>query len=528
MKSHQSAFTVISYRGRLPKGAKERAFLLTDGWNDWFEFSTMFVLVVFDKEGVEHRIGEVKIGQRSMKEKQSSPDLPKEFESLDERFFSLGQDESYYEELNKLGDEKRDELLKALRDVAISLDLFDSVLPERVMERSLLRSVTASTVRNQFHRLTQGGARLSAFRFSYTAPRRVATKSKPVRLEFEVTPESQPPTNIHVVIGRNGVGKTYLLDLMARALTDDSASSKQVGSFAFSEGEDLKNAFGGRTDSSEKFANIVSVSFSAFDSFLPLSESQKLGSHLRYRYIGLKGARQRPGSFAELKSPDSLADEFVESLRACTIGGKAQRWRRAMDMLEVDPLFKQAEASALMSNKSEGDIGQAAEALYKDLSSGHKIVLLTVTRLVEIVEERTLVLLDEPEAHLHPPLLSAFIRSLSDLLFNRNGVAIIATHSPVILQEVPRSCVWKLYRSGTEAQANRPEVETFGENVGVLTREVFGFEVTQAGFHRLIQEAIADGASFEEASSKFQNQLGAEARAILRGLIAERDARSRD
>jgi predicted ATP-dependent endonuclease of OLD family len=51
-------------------------------------------------------------------------------------------------------------------------------------------------------------------------------------------------------------------------------------------------------------------------------------------------------------------------------------------------------------------------------------VLLTITRLVETVEERTLVLLDEPEAHLHPPLLSAFVRSLSDLLINRNGVAI--------------------------------------------------------------------------------------------------------
>jgi predicted ATP-dependent endonuclease of OLD family len=69
------------------------------------------------------------------------------------------------------------------------------------------------------------------------------------------------------------------------------------------------------------------------------------------------------------------------------------------------------------------------------MSSGHAIVLLTITRLVATVEEKTLVLLDEPESHLHPPLLSAFIRALSDLLYDRNGVAIIATHSPVVLQE---------------------------------------------------------------------------------------------
>ena len=32
------------------------------------------------------------------------------------------------------------------------------------------------------------------------------------------------------------------------------------------------------------------------------------------------------------------------------------------------------------------------------MSSGHKIVLLTITKLVETVDEKTLVLMDEPEA----------------------------------------------------------------------------------------------------------------------------------
>src|SRR4029077_1742647 len=111
-----------------------------------------------------------------------------------------------------------------------------------------------------------------------------------------------------------------------------------------------------------------------------------------------------------------------------------------------------------------------ATSLFLNLSTGHKIVLLTLTRLVETVEERTLILFDEPESHLHPPLLSAFIRALSDLLIDRNGVAVIATHSPVVLQEVPACCAWKLQRYGGLLEAERPEAETFGENVGVLTR----------------------------------------------------------
>lgn len=123
---------------------------------------------------------------------------------------------------------------------------------------------------------------------------------------------------------------------------------------------------------------------------------------------------------------------------------------------------------------ARNDLDSHQSALFGRLSSGHKIVLLTITRLVETVEERSLVLIDEPETHLHPPLLSAFVRSLSGLLINRNGVAIIATHSPVVLQEVPRSCVWKVRRSGRVTEVERPEIETFGENVGILTREVFG------------------------------------------------------
>ena len=192
-------------------------------------------------------------------------------------------------------------------------------------------------------------------------------------------------------------------------------------------------------------------------------------------------------------------------------------------MLETDPIFRDADVAGLAQDEEkDGDSSEKAVELFGKLSSGHKIVLLTVTRLVETVEERTLVLLDEPEAHLHPPLLSAFVRSLSDLLINRNGVAIIATHSPVVLQEVPRSCAWKIRRSGREVIAERPEVETFGENLGILTREVFGLEVTHSGFHLLLQNTVDSNVSFESAINKFEGQLGAEAKAILRSMIASR------
>jgi predicted ATPase len=167
-----------------------------------------------------------------------------------------------------------------------------------------------------------------------------------------------------------------------------------------------------------------------------------------------------------MKDPKALAVEFGNSVRICLQGARLARWQRALHVLESDPIFAEKEVASLAVEAVDEEVLKTrARDLFRELSSGHKIVLLTVTRLVESVEERTLVLLDEPESHLHPPLLSAFVRALSDLLVNRNGVAIIATHSPVVLQEVPRECVWRLCRAGDSVTAERPDIETFGENV---------------------------------------------------------------
>ena len=132
-------------------------------------------------------------------------------------------------------------------------------------------------------------------------------------------------------------------------------------------------------------------------------------------------------------------------------------------------------------------------------------------------------ILDEPENHLHPPLLAAFIRALSELLISYNGVALIATHSPVILQEVPRKCAWKLNRNGNEVTVSRLEIESFGATIGALTREVFGLEVRQSGFHKMLCDEVNKGLDYSEIKDLFHNELGDEALALLRTLLALRD-----
>jgi ABC-type cobalamin/Fe3+-siderophores transport system ATPase subunit len=510
-------FTVLPARSPTPDNVQNKAFLLADKWNDWGEYQTQYDLIVVDGEGQKHSIGSVKIGQFGMKEGQMRPDIPESFESLDDAFFSIGQDDSYYIGLNALGDFLRDQILNGLRDLALNPAMLDKALTEKVMEKSLLRDVDLQTIRGRFRRLARGDARLTSYKFSYEAPTNTGHRGRPLVLSFEVLPESEPPTNIHVLIGRNGVGKTHYLTTMTRALLTSGLLKEEVGRF---DADVLNEDLG-------LFANLVSVAFSVFDPFvsLPLPKPDVVG--MRYSYIGLKQSNKQGDEWSLTpKDITRLTKEFVDSIRACRKGSKVIRWRRALEMLEADPIFKETDVKALADGDDDKNLQETGESLFQRLSSGHKIVLLTITRLVEDTVERTLVLIDEPESHLHPPLLSAFIRALSDLLIQQNGVAIIATHSPVVLQEVPKSCVWKLRRSGAISKAERPESETFGENVGILTREVFGLEVTQSGFHRMLQEAVDEGADYEKVVQRFGGQLGAEARAIVRALIASKESDS--
>lgn len=497
-------------------GTPPVVLLVEDGWDDWGQFNTMYSLYLVNDNYSRKDIGSVKIGQIGMKPKQRRPDLPKTFEQLDLDFFSLGQDDSYYERLNEVGPELRDAILGAINDLAYAdSDTFHKALNERVTQTSILRSVSKTTVRDQFRRIARGGARLSRYHFEYAAAPSNKYRKPSLRFTFDVEPNSQPPTNIHVIIGRNGVGKTHFLNAMSRALVHGSDETNDNGQFISLDGQPSEGLF----------ANLVSVTFSAFDPFEPLSTGDGRKAATEYRYIGLKRkASARDEHAFSPKSLQMLSLEFSTSANICRQGARAARWARALKMLESDPIFRDAQVASLApSGEDEASQTASNDGMFSGLSSGHKIVLLTITRLVETVAERTLVLLDEPETHLHPPLLSAFVRALSDLLIDRNGVAIIATHSPVVLQEVPKSCVWKLRKSGASTTAERPEIETFGENVGILTREVFGLEVTESGFHRLLSEAADESGSYEEAIAKFKGELGGEAKAIVRALLASRN-----
>ena len=337
-------------------------------------------------------------------------------------------------------------------------------------------------------------------------------------LNFNVKANSFPPSNIHTIIGRNGVGKTTLLNGMITCIIEQDY---ELGTFFDPLGFNFD-----RDDiiSEDYFSSVVSVSFSAFDPFDPPLERGDPSLGACYYYIGLKKTSGDIGT-STFKSLDELRDEFVASLGECFIdSAKKKRWLSAIELLSSDPNFSEMNLHQLTRDQKWKLIKKESQHLISKMSSGHAIVILTITKLIEKVEEKTLVIIDEPETHLHPPLLSAFTRALSNLLYDRNGVAIIATHSPVVLQEVPKNCVWKVSRCREQMNSYRPEQETFAENVGILTREVFGLEVSSSGFHRMLKDLVNDGMSYKSILNKYDHQIGNEGRALVRAMLLTKKA----
>lgn len=202
-------FTVVPYSERARRyrnlEGRDEVFVVRDNWDD-YGFRTNFALVYFDRDGTRLDIGDVKIMQSGMTSGYTP--INEEFELLTPEYASLGQSQEYYETLLHLDEQVRVEILTALRDVVWNQGDLEALKQQQAYDVSLMRSV-GDTRYAKFASTLQEDAVLTSFNFSYRFP------DSEEEILFEVEPNSLPPTNIHVVIGRNGVGKTTLLDEFA-------------------------------------------------------------------------------------------------------------------------------------------------------------------------------------------------------------------------------------------------------------------------------------------------------------------------
>lgn len=507
--------------------AEEDFFSLTqDSWNDFGYYTLFHVAYKENPIATPFTIGLVKIASEEMSRASfgrhsSSTTLPDEFERLPSSYYSLGQSDEYYENLitleKRLGKPLRGAFLASLRDVAYSPTILDKVKDLHPFITSLTRSIPLATVKNQYYRIAHGGARLTDYHFSYIPS--FASNRDTEKIDFSVTAESTPSSNVYAIIGRNGAGKTsFLKDFAADALEIDSDSLIENSL------EAPGSPHAPKQEQTPLFSNVIFIGFSAFDSF-PITAKEFNRENIReedYYFIGIQSLYKACGEYSATQAVaphEAISSLFKSSLMSIVFSpSKLELWKRATEPLAYDPT---SPIVLIRDSINHGDTPTACED-FSHMSSGHKIALLTISALVDHVVEKSLAIIDEPETHLHPPLLSALISSLSIVLTHSNGIALIATHSPVVLQEIPSACAWRLERIGGRSLLKPLDLETYGTDINTLMRDIFGFEIDKTGFHKTIRQVVAESmGDRERAKSKITSGLGSEGRLLLHALTTE-------
>lgn len=524
--------------------------LRQDRWDD-FGFKTQYQLYYF---GSEHNglIGSVKILEKGQKHSSASILSVGLLDPLSESFCSLGQSLDYYERLAGLPKTARDEILHFLRDALVYPDHALSFEKEdgwhtsvtRDLEIDHYRPLALTLLERDYNALPSISLALTFSMAGWTAP---------LKLDFAAPPDddfvwdfgkvksaSRLPERIAVVTGRNGSGKSTLLARLARVLHASQAER----------GRSTIKRLGVIEPSGIGFSRIIAVAYSAFDTFqvpgVTEDDKRQIASDLRagsgrYVFAGLRdvvreleegldeAASREPSSEEELgfaldrqdrtylKSADQLANEFARTVSGVLESERAGLLRRVLKLLLSDPSFSD------VPSQSQGSLlGADPKVAFMSWSTGHKVVMHTIATLVAHTQPKTIVLMDEPESHLHPPLLAALMHAVRVILDEHDAFAVIATHSPVVAQETLGRHVSVVNRAGDVVTILPPKIETYGESIGEITDEVFGLSAGTADFHTALRSLVERKQTLEQIEGRFDRGMSLQARAYVMSLIAAR------
>lgn len=500
-------FLIRKQKGAWPKEGLPAFVLEQDSWDD-YGFRTQYHLsyVTLDEAGqrvVDH-IGPVKIlrfGQVDNKKLH----VNESFNELDDEFCSVGGSLDYYERLGQLSKPQRKQALIDLRDIVFNPKLEEAFKNEPGWATSLFRDGKDGKYLKIAYGLVTGDyTELPGEELAFS----VKFDNWLNSLDFEFINRrpyrrrrSILPSRISILVGANGSGKSTVLARIARLAFATIAERKEMKSLGT-----LKPAGIG-------FPRIVTISFSAFDSFhLPGSNTRNRRKILdemasgtgRFAYVGLRdlkaegsrlarGAESEASSFGDadrlgatrLKSIEKIAEEFYLYLSQITDPTKVT----ILSLLLAGLLEGSAFDELLDHDLNEWDKETILSTFLK-CSTGHKIAALVVTSLIAVTVPSSLVLFDEPETHLHPPLLAALMHAVRAIMENNNSFCIIASHSPVVIQETLGSDVRVLKRDSDWAFVEGVGSETFGESIGLITSEVFGLNPEATDFHRILDDLV--------------------------------------
>lgn len=154
------------------------------------------------------------------------------------------------------------------------------------------------------------------------------------------------------------------------------------------------------------------------------------------------------------------------------------------------------------------------------LSSGEISFLRFAAQASLNVENGSLLLLDEPETHLHPNFISQFVSLLDSLLDQTGSAAIIATHSAYFVREVFQEQVTVLRQDKDgSVKIEIPALRTFGADVGAISYFVFGEDEPSQLASKVEKRLLERYNSWEELYALYKNDLSLEMLGSLRASM---------
>jgi hypothetical protein len=157
------------------------------------------------------------------------------------------------------------------------------------------------------------------------------------------------------------------------------------------------------------------------------------------------------------------------------------------------------------------------------LSSGEISFLRFAAQTSLHIENGSLLLLDEPETHLHPNFISQMVLLLDNLLAQTGSGAIISTHSVYFVREVfpAQVTVLRIDDSGNVI-AEHPRLRTFGADVGAISYFVFGEDEPSQLAARVEKRLLSRFRTWDELHSEYKDELSLELLGALREAMEAR------
>lgn len=457
--------------------------LVADGWGDGYAH-VQFNLFYFHTERDYDSYGLVKIIKRESEMECSEEHhyyvkddgLPNDFLRLPVEFCSLGQDERYYRNIKSRFGDSYESVFMALNDAAVFPQIDDAFRNTKYYS-CLIRENIAERLIREAQLILQGRNVADRYRFKYRFHPIYAEND--VEFEFNFRDKTRLlPRRIYAVIGKNGVGKTLFVSQLPLDLSNKDSD-------AFSPAKPI-------------LSKVISIANSTFDNFKKAENTAKLN----YFHFGLTksvGGGQIP------KTKDDFTAELLAATKKIRLYGRIDHLKKVLNKIVFTEAIDELFVTVSKNDREVLDIDTSKiNKLLRTMSSGESTMLYLFMCLEADIRYDSLILLDEPETHLHPDAIAELLNALDDMLEEYQSCCVMVTHSPLLIRELTSDCVYVMERDDKTVILRKPGVETIGSGLNTITDDIFGSRSVQRNYKKRISELARDY-SYEEIKASLES-----------------------